>query len=183
MSPFTKPGWYSSANFFYSDRFITIPATPTGTYTARCCVNGQGYAPPELRKPSQIMVQIVTPQILIDKRDANPPIRWNHRGNDSQTVSTGNAAVFKNWVTNTGTEDLKNIVLWFYSSKLWRECHTPLLFQAHGVASWWAVLEIIQIRCFNQMNILNTHVIRAIQRQTIPIQPVSMLKEIYQIFL
>lgn len=109
---FTKPDGTALQTFSTATGSITIPATPTGTYTARCYVNGQGYALSECTKTITNNGTTVTPQILIDKRDANPAdLDGIIGGNDSQTVSTGNAAVFKIRVTNTGTEDLKNIVL------------------------------------------------------------------------
>ena len=50
-------------------------------------------------------------QILFDKRDANASDIDGILGNDSQTVPSGNTAVFKIRVTNSGTEDLKNFTL------------------------------------------------------------------------
>lgn len=51
------------------------------------------------------------PKIAIDKRDANTDDLDNNVGNDTQTVETWKKAVFKIRVTNTGTEDLKDIVV------------------------------------------------------------------------
>lgn len=52
------------------------------------------------------------PEITIDKRDANPDDRDGVIGtNDSQTVLRGAKAVFKIKITNSGIEDLNNIVV------------------------------------------------------------------------
>ncbi len=109
---FTKPDGSALQTFSTATGSVTIPATPTGTYTARCYVNNQGYALAECTKNITNSGTTVTPQVLIDKRDANPADLDGIIGNnDSQTVYSGNIAVFKIRVTNTGTEDLKNLVL------------------------------------------------------------------------
>jgi hypothetical protein len=51
------------------------------------------------------------PKISIDKRDDNSADQDNSRGNDTQTVQSNADAIFKIKVTNSGTEDLTNIVL------------------------------------------------------------------------
>ena len=88
----------------------TIPATPTGTYTAKCFVNGQTTTPASCQK-TVTNTPNPTPQIDIDKRDANSADLDGSIGNDAQTVTSGTAAVFKIRVTNNGTEDLRNLVL------------------------------------------------------------------------
>lgn len=109
---FTKPDGSALQTLSTATGSVTIPATPTGTYTARCYVNGQGYALDVCTKSITNNGTTPNPQILIDKRDANSAdLDGNIGGNDSQTVYSGNTAVFKIRVTNTGTEDLKNIVL------------------------------------------------------------------------
>lgn len=109
---FTKPDGSALQTLSTATGSVTIPATPTGTYTARCYVNNQGYALDVCTKTIVNNGNTVTPQVHIDKRDANPAdLDGVFGGNDSQTVYSGNAAVFKIRVTNTGTEDLKNIVL------------------------------------------------------------------------
>ena len=89
---------------------VTIPATPTGTYTAKCFVNGQTTTPAACQKTVENSTN-PTPRIDIDKRDANSADLDGSIGNDTQTVTSGTAAVFKIRVTNNGTEDLRNIVL------------------------------------------------------------------------
>ncbi len=89
---------------------VTIPATPTGTYTAKCFVNGQVTTPATCQKTVENTTN-PQPQIDIDKRDANSADLDGSIGNDTQTVTSGTAAVFKIRVTNNGTEDLRNLVL------------------------------------------------------------------------
>jgi hypothetical protein len=56
-------------------------------------------------------ITVVAPAIAIDKTDANALDQDGSTGNDTQTVNSGEKAVFKITVTNTGTEKLRNIVL------------------------------------------------------------------------
>lgn len=55
-------------------------------------------------------IELPTPQIRVDKTDENPN-DLDANEDDSQTVNFGDAAVFKITVTNTGTEDLKQVTL------------------------------------------------------------------------
>ena len=84
-------------------------------YTNTARVDAQGNTsntPVNDDDPTPVLVQnTITPQILIDKRDANSADIDTVVGNDTQTVVSGNAAIFKIRVTNNGTEDLKNLVL------------------------------------------------------------------------
>ena len=89
---------------------VTIPSSPTGIYTAKCFVNGQT-STPEVCQKTVTNTPNPTPQIDIDKRDANSADLDGSIGNDTQTVTSGTAAVFKIRVTNNGTEDLRNLVL------------------------------------------------------------------------
>lgn len=109
---FSKPDGTTLQSFSTATGTATIPATPTGTYTARCYVNGQTTTPAICEKTITNNGTTVTPAVLITKTDANnADLDGNIGGNDSQTVYTGNSAVFRIRVTNTGTEDLKNINL------------------------------------------------------------------------
>jgi uncharacterized repeat protein (TIGR01451 family) len=89
---------------------LILPANPLGTYTISCFVNGQITTPSSCQKTVTNTTN-PTPQIDIDKRDANNADLDGSIGNDTQTVTSGTAAVFKIRVTNNGTEDLRNIVL------------------------------------------------------------------------
>jgi cysteine-rich repeat protein len=107
---------------------LILPANPLGTYTISCFVNGQITTPSSCQKTVTNTTN-PTPQIDIDKRDANNADLDGSIGNDTQTVTSGTAAVFKIRVTNNGTEDLRNIVpLWRSRTELCRKCHTPLEF-------------------------------------------------------
>jgi len=109
---FSKPDGTTLQSFSTATGSATVPATPTGTYTARCYVNGQTSTPAICEKTITNNGTTVTPAVLITKTDANnADLDGNIGGNDSQTVLTGNNAVFRIRVTNTGTEDLKNINL------------------------------------------------------------------------
>lgn len=109
---FSKPDGTTLQSFSSPTGTVTVPATPTGTYTARCYVNGQTSTPTICEKTLTNNGTSVTPTILITKTDANnADLDGNIGGNDSQTVYSGSSAIFRIRVTNTGTEDLKNIVL------------------------------------------------------------------------
>ena len=56
-------------------------------------------------------VQVINPEITVIKTDANGADLDTIEGNDTQTVRTGDSAVFRITVRNTGTEDLENITL------------------------------------------------------------------------
>jgi len=107
---FKNPDNSTLQTFTTSTGSVTIPAT-TGTYTASCFVNGQTTTPASCTKNIINNTISTTPQIVIDKRDANTADLDGNIGNDTQTVISGNDAVFKIRVTNNGTEDLKNISL------------------------------------------------------------------------
>jgi uncharacterized repeat protein (TIGR01451 family) len=109
---FSKPDGTTLQAFSSPTGSISIPATPTGTYTGRCYVNGQTTTPTICEKTITNNGTTVTPAVYITKTDANnADLDGNIGGNDSQTVYAGNAAIFRIRVTNTGTEDLKNITL------------------------------------------------------------------------
>lgn len=60
-----------------------------------------------------VVIPTPVPEITIDKRDANTlAIDTDGAiGNDSQTVNLGEDARFRIMVTNTGTDDLTDVVL------------------------------------------------------------------------
>ena len=107
---FAKPGGDIFQRLTTSTGSVTIPASPLGTYTAKCFINGQTSTPAACQKTVENTAS-PTPKINIDKRDANPNDLDGNIGNDTQTVTSGTPAIFKIRVTNNGTEDLKNIVL------------------------------------------------------------------------
>jgi len=55
-------------------------------------------------------IEVPTPRITVDKTDANPD-DLDANVDDFQTVNTGDKAVFGITVTNSGEEDLKNVIL------------------------------------------------------------------------
>lgn len=80
-----------------------VAPTAVGTYTYTLTYDGQT---DNLCVDTLVVAQdtVTTPAIDINKRDAND-------GDDTQTVSVGGTANFEIIVTNTGTEDLVNVVV------------------------------------------------------------------------
>lgn len=56
-------------------------------------------------------ITLVGPSISVDKTDNNTLDQDGSTRNDTQTLNVGDSAVFEITVTNTGTEDLQDIVL------------------------------------------------------------------------
>lgn len=86
----------------------TCKYTTGGNYTPTCKINGtitnnSCKAPVTISNP--------TPSIVVDKKDANASDLDGSVGNDTQTIYSGNAAIFKITVKNNGQEALKNVNL------------------------------------------------------------------------
>ena len=87
----------------------TCNYTTANTYTPRCYVNGS-ISGNSCRKTVTVDNPLV-PSIIVDKRDQNIFDIDGTVGDDTQTVNTGEEAVFKIRVRNNGQETLKDIVL------------------------------------------------------------------------
>lgn len=81
-----------------------------GTYTAKCFVEDRNETENVCIKTIVATVKPV-PAITVDKVDANSNDRDNIVWNDTQTVLKWNKAVFKIKITNSGNENLKDVVL------------------------------------------------------------------------
>ncbi len=87
----------------------TCNYTTPGTYTPICTING---SITNSTCQKSVTITSPTPAITIDKRDANPLDKdGNVGGNDSQKVNSGDKAVFKIKVTNSGNENLTSLKL------------------------------------------------------------------------
>lgn len=83
----------------------------TWSYTARCTINTNVTSAACLVPITVTSTTPPTPNIDIDKRDANSADLDNNIGNDTQTVYVWSWAVFRIRATNNYTESLRNIVL------------------------------------------------------------------------
>jgi uncharacterized repeat protein (TIGR01451 family) len=89
----------------------TIPATPTGTYTASCFVNNQTATPLSCQTTIVNNASSNTvPNILIDKDDSTPGT-VDTDGNDTQKVANNGTAIFTVRFTNNGNEALRNVII------------------------------------------------------------------------
>lgn len=89
--------------FTTSSGSITIPATPLGTYTAECRVNGQALLAACTKQLSNTTVNVPNPAIRIIKDD-------NDNHDDTQQINPpGNSAQFTVVVSNPGPETLENL--------------------------------------------------------------------------
>gem|GEM_PF-989385 len=79
---FTRPDGSIIQSYSSPTGAITIPATPTGIYTARCYVNGQTSTPSECIKSVTVTPNQTNPQIQVVKDD-------NDNHDDSQFLQDG----------------------------------------------------------------------------------------------
>ncbi len=80
--------------------------TDDATYTPTCTINGN-ITGPSCR--GSVNVFNPTPGITIDKVDQNSADIDGNIGNDTQTIESGDAAIFQITVRNTGGEGLRNV--------------------------------------------------------------------------
>lgn len=100
---FTKPDGTNLQSFTTPTGTVTIPATPTGTYNAKCFINGQTTTPAICTK-SITNINPTQPNIQVIKDD-------NDNHDDFQEILPGGPTHFTIVVRNPGPEPLENVVL------------------------------------------------------------------------